>query len=98
MTRSLPATPGYVSLRRIDWRISLALRTYRSEPGATTSAGSIRARTSCWVIVDAPRSLSPLAFSAIADRIACASKPAFSQNVRSSAVVVASRTSRGTSS
>ena len=43
------------------------------------------------MIVEAPRSLSPLAFSAAAARIARGSKPAFSQNVRSSAVVVASR-------
>ena len=88
MTRSLPTTPGYASLRRIDWRISLAFRMYRSEPGATTSSGSIRARTRCWVIVDAPRSLSPLSVLGDCRQIACGSKPGFSQNVRSSAVVV----------
>jgi hypothetical protein len=50
------------------------------------------------VIVEAPRSPEPLAFSAIAERIAAGSKPGFCQNDRSSAVVVASRTSLGASS
>ena len=60
---------------------------------------------SCWVMVEAPRSdVSPpvsepaLAFWAIAAMIATGSKPSFFQKVRSSAVVVASRISCGTSS
>ena len=54
----LPASPWNASVTRIDWMISLSLRsTVRC--GSWTSAGSSRrARTSCWVIVDAPR-LSP---------------------------------------
>ncbi len=98
MTRSLPSSPGKASDRRIDWMISLALRRYLSAPGSITSEGSSRARTSCWVMVEAPRSLVPLAPSAAAAAMAAASKPLFAQKVRSSAVVVASSTSRGTSS
>jgi hypothetical protein len=50
------------------------------------------------VIVDAPRSLEPDAFSATADSRAGTSTPAFCQNVRSSADVVASRIILGMSS
>jgi hypothetical protein len=65
-----------------------------------TSGGRRRARTSCWVIVDAPRSsgVSPLAFWKTAAAMAAGSKPSLVQKVRSSAVVVASMTRRGTSS
>ena len=62
-----------------------------------TSSGRSRARTSCWVIVEAPRSLTPEAFSATAEISAAGSMPALSQNERSSAVVVASRTRVGIS-
>ena len=54
----LPTSPWNVSVSRIDWMISLSLRS-AVRCGSWTSAGSSsRARTSCWVIVDAPR-LSP---------------------------------------
>jgi hypothetical protein len=43
--------------------ISLAFRTYLSAPAAVASVGSRRARTSCWVMVEAPRSPAPLALS-----------------------------------
>ena len=48
----------------------MSLRRYRSAPGATASAGSRRARTSCCVIVDAPRSPDPDRFCAAAAAIA----------------------------
>ena len=51
--------------------------------------GRSRARTSCWVIVEAPRAL-PVSVSAAADRIPIGSKPAFCQKVLSSVLVVAS--------
>ena len=92
----LPVCPGNAAVRRADWMTSLALRRYTSPPGSTTSAGSSRARTSCWVIVDAPRPL-PWTVATAAETMAVTSKPSFSQNVRSSAVVVASSTSGGTS-
>ena len=94
--RSLPASPGNASVTRADWISSFALRRYRSAPGATYSSGRSLARTSCWVIVEAPRWPEPLAFSAMADMIAAGSNPPLSQKVRSSAVVVASITSFGT--
>ena len=74
---------------------SFALRRYTSAPGSTTSAGRSRARTSCCVIVEAPRPF-PCTVSTAAATIAVTSKPSFSQNVRSSAVVVASSTRGGT--
>ena len=67
-------------------------------PGATTLSGRSRARTSCWVMVDAPRSPPDDALFATADRIAAGSNPSFVQKVRSSAVVVASTMRCGTSS
>src|SRR5439155_762314 len=50
-----------------------------------TSCGRSRARTSCWVIVEAPRELPVDALSATAAMIAAGSKPSFVQKVRSSA-------------
>ena len=51
----LPVSPEKCWVTRIDWMISLSLRS-AVRCGSWTSAGSSRrARTSCWVIVDAPR-------------------------------------------
>ena len=48
------------------------------------------------MIVDAPRSFALPALCAMAARMAAGSYPSLSQKLRSSAVVVASRTSLGT--
>ena len=92
----LPSIPGYASVRRIDWMISLSFRsTWRF--GSWTSSGSRRRwRTSCWVIVEAPR-LLPRRLSIPAAMIATGSKPALSQNVLSSTATWASTTIGGMS-
>ncbi len=59
--------------------------------------GQERCRTSCWVIVEAPR-LLPRSESRPAEMIATGSKPALSQNVLSSIAVVASSRIGGISS
>ena len=85
----LPVSPGNAWVTRIDWMISLSLRSAVRCGSWTSSGSSRRARTSCWVIVEAPR-LSPRSEPSAADTIATGSKPAFSQNVLSSTAVVAS--------
>ncbi len=87
MISCLPATPGYAWVRRIDWMISFALRSYTLPSNA--DCGRRRARTSCCVIVEPPRS-RPLSVSIAAEMNPAGSKPAFSQNVLSSTDVVAS--------
>ena len=92
----LPSTPGYASVSRIDWTISLIFRS-KVRPGSSTRAGSrSRWRTSCWVMVDAPR-LLPRRLSTPAAMIASGSKPELSQNVLSSTAVWASMTIGGMS-
>ncbi len=77
--------------------ISLSLRS-AVRFGSWTSAGSSsRSRTSCWVIVDAPR-LSPRSDPSVAEMMATGSNPALSQNVLSSTAVVASSRTLGISS
>ncbi len=85
----LPASPGNACVRRIDWMISLILRSIVLPGSCTSSGGRRRARTSCWVIVDAPRA-SPLSESSPAETMASGSKPVFVQKVLSSTAVVAS--------
>src|SRR4051812_24925000 len=63
----LPSSPGNACVRRAAWISSFALRTYTSAPGATTSSGRSRARTSCWVIVDA-RGRGPCEAQLLGDR------------------------------
>ena len=58
MISCLPSSPGTPGSRRIDWMISLSLRSTVRSGSWTRSSSSSRARTSCWVIVEAPR-LSP---------------------------------------
>ena len=77
--------------------ISLSLRSIVRFGSWTRSSGRSLARTSCWVIVDAPR-LLPRNESRPAEMIANGSKPALSQNVLSSIAVVASRRIGGISS
>ena len=85
----LPVSPWKSWVTRIDWMISLSLRS-AVRCGSWTRAGSSRrARTSCWVIVEAPRA-SPRIEPSAADTIATGSKPALSQKVLSSTAVVAS--------
>ena len=70
----------------------LTVRIFRSIflPGScTNSGGRSRARTSCWVMVEAPRA-SPLSESRAAEAIASGSKPVLVQKVLSSTAVVAS--------
>ena len=74
--------------------ISLIFRSYVLPSNAL--AGRSRARTSCWVIVDAPRA-RPRTVSYAADMIAIGSKPAFCQYVLSSMLVVASMSIAGRS-
>ncbi len=74
--------------------ISLIFRSYVLPSNAL--AGRRRARTSCWVIVEAPRA-RPRTVSYAADRIAIGSKPAFCQYVLSSMLVVASMSIAGRS-
>ncbi len=92
MIACLPAVPGYASVRRIDWMISRALRSYT--PSANALSGRSRDRTSCWVMVEPPRSL-PWIVSTAAAAKAMGSKPEFSQNVLSSIAVVASTRTGG---
>ncbi len=87
MIACLPSTPGKACVRRIDWMISLSLRSIVRSGSCTRSSGSRTLRTSCWVTVEAPR-LSPRMESSPAATIASGSKPAFSQNVLSSIAVV----------
>ena len=87
MISCLPATPGNSWVRRTDWMISRILRSMAVPANADWGRSS--ARTSCCVIVDAPREL-PVRVSRPAERMPAGSKPAFSQNVLSSVDVVAS--------
>ena len=91
----LPSVPGKACVRRIDWMISLIFRSTFLLGSCTSSAGSRRWRTSCWVMVLAPRAW-PLTESSAADTMASGSKPVFVQKVLSSTAVVAS-TSAGES-
>ena len=90
----LPGMPEYSWVSRIDWMISRILRSY-FEP-ANALSGSRRFRTSCWVIVEAPRSRPPVTVSMAAETMPTGSKPALLQKVLSSIDVVAS-TSAGES-
>ena len=92
-----PASPGKAWVRRIDWMISLSLRSAVRFGSWTSSGSRRRARTSCWVIVEAPR-LLPRSQSSAAETIATGSKPALSQKVLSSTAVVASTRTVGISS
>ncbi len=74
--------------------ISLSFRSAVRFGSWTRSGSSSRARTSCCVIVEAPR-LDPRIESIPAEMIAVGSKPAFSQNVLSSTAVVASTRTGG---
>ncbi len=85
----LPCSPGKAWVRRIDWMISLALRSNVRCGSWTRSWGSSRWRTSCWVIVDAPRA-RPVIESSAAEKMPSGSNPALVQNVWSSTAVVAS--------
>ena len=73
MIACLPASPGYAWVSRIDWMISRALRSYVLPSNA--AAGRSRARTSCWVMVEAPRGL-PATVSSPAETMPAGSKPA----------------------
>ena len=55
----LPSSPcsAKYCVTRIDWMISLSLRSNVRSPSCSRSGSSRRARTSCWVIVEAPRLL-----------------------------------------
>jgi len=72
--------------------ISRTLRSYVVP--ANASGGSNRARTSCWVIVEAPRG-RPDSVSRPADTMPIGSKPALIQKSLSSIAVVASIISPG---
>ena len=93
----LPSSPWKYWVTRIDWMISLSFRSIVRSGSCTSSSLSRRFRTSCWVIVDAPR-LLPRIESTAAETMATGSKPAFSQNVLSSTAVVASSRTGGISS
>ena len=97
MIRCLPSRPWYASVTRIDWMISRSLRVAETSVCADPFSDNRRCRTSCWVIVDAPRGL-PRSESTPAAMIPTVSNPAFSQNVRSSTAVVASMSTGGISS
>ena len=93
----LPSTPGNAWVIRIDSMISLSLRS-AVRCGSWTRAGSSSVlRTSCWVIVEAPR-LSPRNEPIAAETMATGSNPALSQKVLSSTAVVASSRTLGISS
>ncbi len=92
MICSLPDWPGYSWVRRTDWMISRNLRSY-VEPSKAQSGSSL-ARTSCWVMVEAPRG-RPEMVSTPAEMIPTGSKPAFCQKPWSSIEVVASIISPG---
>ncbi len=94
MIRCLPASPGKAWVTRIDWMISLSLRLAVTWVSAVPSSLRSRWRTSCWVMVDAPR-VRPRTASRPADMIPTGSKPEFSQKVRSSTAVVASTRTGG---
>ena len=89
------AREGLGHADRLDDLLELALDLRFGS--CTRSGGSRRARTSCWVIVEAPR-LEPRSESSPAETMATGSKPAFSQNVLSSMAVVASSRIGGISS
>ncbi len=55
MIRCLPSSPGKAWVTRIDWMISLSLRLAVTSVSAVPSSLRSRWRTSCWVIVEAPR-------------------------------------------
>jgi hypothetical protein len=92
----LPATPGYASVSRIDWTISSILRSNVRFGSWTRLSSRSRWRTSCWVIVEAPR-LLPRRLSSAAEKIASGSNPELSQKVLSSIAVWASMTIGGMS-
>ena len=97
MISCLPSSPEKCCVSRIDWMISLSLRSAVRVGSWTSSGSSRRWRTSCWVIVEAPRA-SPRSEPSPAETIATGSKPAFSQKVLSSTAVVASSRTFGISS
>ncbi len=72
--------------------ISLTFRSYG--PLSNALAGRSLVFTSCWVMVDPPRSL-PFSVSMAAETKPAGSKPVFSQNVWSSTAVVASISCQG---
>ena len=84
-----------VCVSRIDWMISLIFRSTFLFGSATSAGSSRRARTSCWVMVEAPRWV-PVRVSRTAARMPSGSKPLLVQKVLSSIVVVASMTMPGT--
>ena len=97
MISCLPSSPLNCWVTRIDSMISLSLRSIVRFGSWTRSSSSSVLRTSCWVIVEAPR-LSPRSEPSAADTIATGSNPAFSQKVLSSTAVVASSRTFGISS
>ncbi len=96
MIRCLPSAPEYVWVTRIDWMISLTLRLAESSVTAEVSVVSSRCRTSCWVMVEAPRGRPRIA-SMPAATMPTGSKPALSQKLESSIAVVASTSTGGMS-
>ena len=96
MIRCLPSSPGYACVTRTDWMISLIFRSKVCWVCAVPSVVSRRCRTSCWVMVLAPRG-RPRTASRAAAMMPTGSKPLFSQNVRSSMDVVASTSAGGRS-
>ena len=93
----LPSRPGYASVTRIDWMISRSFRVAERSVTAAPLSVSRRWRTSCWVMVDAPRGW-PRSESMPAATMPTVSKPALSQNEPSSTAVVASTSTGGISS
>ena len=82
----LPSLRGRPRVTRTDWMISLSLRSMIRSGSLTSSGSSRRWRTSCWVIVDAPRS-SPRSVSRAAAAMPIGSTPVFVQKVPSSIAV-----------
>jgi hypothetical protein len=93
----LPFWPGKAWVSRIDWMISFSFRSPSRPSPWTSSSSSSRWRTSCWVIVEAPRGLPRMA-SIPEATIAAGSKPVFVQKLLSSTAVVASMRTFGISS
>ena len=81
-------------MTRIDWMISRSLRVADRSVCAVPFWVSSRWRTSCWVIVEAPRG-APRRESMPAATMPIVSKPALSQNEPSSTAVVASTSTGG---
>ena len=83
MIRCLPSSPEKAWVTRMDWMISLTLRLAESSVTAEPSSVRRRWRTSCWVIVEAPRARPRIA-STPAPTMPTGSKPALSQKLASS--------------